>query len=168
MPNTFVKIQTVTVGSGGATSMDFNSIPSTYTDLVIKMSARTNRSLVVDGVNFSFNGSTSNFTGRYLEADGSQAYSATSTRLTGGGTGNTATAITFGSVDIYIPNYTSSNNKSFSSDSVAENNAAFGLLDLIGGLWSNTAAITSISLSPLFGTSFDQYTTATLYGIKNS
>ena len=40
MANTFEQITTVTVGSGGASSIDFTSIPQTYTDLVIKTSAR--------------------------------------------------------------------------------------------------------------------------------
>ena len=161
-------IQAVTVGAGGAASMEFTSIPSTYTDLLVKVSARTNRAAPVDGVNIAFNGSTSNFTGRYLESDGSSAYSGTSTRIAASAVGNTATASTFGNSDIYIPNYTSSNNKSFSGDTVTENNATPALADLIAGLWSNSAAITSIALTPLIGTTFDQYSTAYLYGVSNT
>ena len=168
MANTFVRIATVTVGSGGSASMGFTSIPSTYTDLLIKFSGRSNRSLVIDAVNLSFNGSTSSFTGRYLEGDGSTVISATSTRFAGAAPGNTATASTFGNVEIYIPNYTGSTNKSFSVDSVTENNATAAYADLIAGLWSNTSAITSIDLTPSVGTLFAQYSTATLYGIKNS
>ena len=37
MANTYVAIATVTVGSGGAASIDFTSIPATYTDLVVKL-----------------------------------------------------------------------------------------------------------------------------------
>jgi len=79
-----------------------------------------------------------------------------------------ATANTFGSWEAYVPNYTLSNNKSVSLDSVMENNATAAEQNLVAGLWSNTAAITSIKLLPLNGTAFKQYSTATLYGIKNS
>jgi hypothetical protein len=168
MANTYTLISSVTVGSGGAASMEFTSIPSTYTDLLIKVSARTNRALTVDGIIISFNGSTSSFTGLYLEADGSTASSSTSTRLAASAVGNTATASTFGNSNIYIPNYTSSNNKSFSGDTVTENNAVAALIDVIAGLWSNSAAITSITLSPSIGTLFSQYSTAYLYGISNA
>ena len=51
MANTFKKIQTVTVGSGGAASIDFTSIPQTYTDLKIVLSARTNRANATDEAN---------------------------------------------------------------------------------------------------------------------
>ena len=43
MPNTFTLIASSTVGAGGASSIDFTSIPSTYTDLVIKASLRSDR-----------------------------------------------------------------------------------------------------------------------------
>lgn len=166
-PN-MVAIQTVTVGAGGAASIDFTSIPQTYTDLNIVVSARTNRALTVDGIVININGSASNFSGRYLEADGVSAYSGTSTTIAGSASSANATASTFGNTSIYIPNYTSSNNKSFSVDTVAENNGTVGLLDFIAGLWSNTAAITSITLAPFGGTTFSQYSTATLYGITSA
>ena len=40
MAVTFTQIASVTVGSGGAASIDFTSIPSTYTDLCIKTSIK--------------------------------------------------------------------------------------------------------------------------------
>ena len=168
MPNTFTKIAAVTVGSGGAASMSFSSIPSTYTDLCVLTSARTNRAFPVDGISVNFNGSSSNFSSRYLEGFETSAYSATGTTFAGSASGNTATSDTFGNSLLYIPNYTSSNFKSFSADGAGENNGTNNLLNLVAGLWSNTSAITSITILPTTGTSFNQYTTATLYGIKNS
>jgi hypothetical protein len=41
MANTYEAIATVTVGSGGATDIEFTSIPGTYTDLLIKSSLRS-------------------------------------------------------------------------------------------------------------------------------
>ena len=91
--------------------------------------------------------------------------SSTPARLVGGLEGTGYTASTFGNAELYIPNYTSSNNKSFSADSVTENNATAAYSQLIAGLWSNVTAITSLSLAPSSGT-FVQHSTATLYGVK--
>jgi len=73
----------------------------------------------------------------------------------------------FSNGSLYIPNYTSSNYKSASSDDVTENNATTAFQYLEAWLWSNTAAITSLTLQPNLG-SFPQYSSASLYGIKNS
>ena len=45
MATTYTLISSVTVGSGGAASIEFTSIPSTYTDLVLKLSARSSRNV---------------------------------------------------------------------------------------------------------------------------
>jgi len=166
MANTFVKIASVTVGSGGAASMSFSSIPSTYTDLCVKISARTNRASIADAILASLNGSSSSFTWTLLEGDGVSAYSATgSTGLVGVANAATSTANTFSNCEFYVPNYAGSTNKSISVDSVIERNAgADTYADLAAVLWSNTSAINSITLTPSFG-SFVQYSTATLYGV---
>ena len=165
--NTLVKIQTVTVGSGGASSIDFTSIPQTYTDLVIKLSARFNSSNTL--VKITYNSNTSSYTRRQLVGENSSAssYSA-SDAFVAYIDGTDQTASTFSNTEIYIPNYTSSNYKSSSIDTVKENNSSTAwVAALNANLWSNTAAITSISLSDLSGTaSFVQYTTATLYGVS--
>ena len=170
MPDTFVKIASVTVGSGGASSIDFTSIPQTYTDLCIKLSARgTGTSNTwTQGVLYP-NGSSSNLS--YRAVYGVFGTTTGSETGTGGGAwfGTTVnnTANTFATNEIYIPNYTSSAYKSYSTDSATENNATSNYMALIASLWSSTAAITSIELK--FPTvDFVQYSTATLYGIKNS
>jgi hypothetical protein len=167
MPVTYKKIASVTVGSGGAANIEFTSIPGTYTDLVIKFSTRvdTNDSTRVD---FSFNGSTSNFTNRWLFGNGSTASSFTNF---GRGAGQSSvlgdTASTFSNNDVYIPNYAGSTNKSYSADGVTETNGSQAYQSLIAGLWSDTAAITSVRLTPGVG-NFVQHSTATLYGIEKS
>ena len=60
MADTFVKIATVTVGSGGAATIDFSSIPSTYTDLCIKHSLRNGSINVSNAIRLTINGSLSN------------------------------------------------------------------------------------------------------------
>ena len=168
---TYIQIgSTVTVGAGGAASIDFSSIPSTYTDLVIKGSFRVTVAGPVDGVKISFNGSTASFTNRSVAGNGSSAFSESTTaaRWVGLGAATGATASTFSNFEIYIPNYAGSTNKSFSADAVSENNATAGYNYLFAGLWSNTAAINQITLTPDTASSINQYSTATLYGISKS
>ena len=171
MPDTFIKIASVTVGSGGASTISFSSIPSTYTDLCLKVSLRVTESNTVGSVGVTFNGSTSSYTNRRLFGTGSSAISDSfGTGFIYIGSVNAATSLSsvFSNGELYVPNYASSNNKSTSADLVQENNITEGYQFLMAGLWSNTAAITSITLSPASTFSFVQYSTATLYGIKSS
>lgn len=167
MPNTFVKIQTVTVGSGGAATIDFTSIPQTYTDLKLVTSARHTEASVSNDILITINSSTANFTARRGYATGTGVGSDTNSRGVGVTVGASATASVFGNNEAYFPNYTSGNFKSFSADIVGENNAALSFTFLVANLWSTTSAITSITLTANGG-NFVQYSTATLYGIKSS
>jgi hypothetical protein len=156
-------ISTVTVGLGGAASIDFNSISGSYTDLKLYVSCKP--STAGEGyILISLNGSSSNFTGRQLEGNGAAASSATYTvgRI---GVHSGSTWGGFTNNEIYIPNYSGSTTKSLSGDSVTEQNATTSYQDLFATLWTNTAAITSISLSTASTVSFAQHSTASLYGI---
>lgn len=165
MATTFTKIADYTVGSGGASDITFTTIPSTYTDLVLKVSLRS--TLGGDYFLFSFNNTSANFSSRYIYYENTSVSSATLARY--GGRINTtySTASTFANTEIYIPNYAGSTNKSYSSDSVSEENGAAAPGSLIAGLWSDTSAINQISLIPS-SANFAQYSTATLYGVKNA
>ena len=172
MANTYTLIASSTVGSGGAASIDFSSIPSTYTDLLIKTSMR---GVAVDTwiqVKVTFNGSTTGYTNKNLLGNGSAASSSSNnfTDSIGRGMlseGTNYTSNTFASSDFYIPNYTSSNYKSTSSEATTENNATASTMVLDAGLWSNTASINQITLTSDSG-NFAQYSTAYLYGISKS
>lgn len=173
MATTFTKIAATDVGAGGTAYIDFTVIPSTYTDLVIKVSGRTN--FATNSVAYAsisqINGSSTGLSIRYLLGDGSgtpASGSDSSNGIYGAISTNGNTANTFGSCEFYIPNYTGSTAKSVSVDGVSENNATFAEAWLAAGLWTGTAAITSLRLTPLQGTLFQQYTTATLYGVKNA
>jgi hypothetical protein len=169
MPTTYKKIATVTVGSGGAADIQFTSIPGTYTDLKVVYSLRSDRASAIDLVFVDLNGSATNKSHRELYGTGSIANSGNDTSLSlSYCAAANATASTFGNGEGYFPNYASSNNKSFSGDNVSENNATTAYQAMQANLWSNTAAITSIKIYPVLGTQFVQYSTATLYGIKNS
>jgi hypothetical protein len=169
---TYELIASNTVGSGGASSVTFSSIVSTYTDLVVKLSARSDFGAVSRSVYVTFNGSSTSYSDRYLQGDGSSPSSGSNS---GGGTkfyagectASTATSNTFANQEFYVPNYTTSNFKSVSADSVAETNGTTQYMSLIANLWSNTSAITSITLTLASGL-FVQNSTFYLYGIKNS
>jgi hypothetical protein len=160
------KIATVTVGSGGAASIDFTSIPGTMTDLMVVVSTRASDGYPDTGIWIQFNGSTSSYTRRtlYGTGDGGKA-STTASDIFFYSPATTATANTFGNSTFYIPNYAGSTNKSVSVDTVNENNAAYSLSGITAGLWSNTAAITSIKIVSATASNLLQYSTATLYGI---
>ena len=102
-----------------------------------------------------------------FKASTAASNSATQPWIGAGVNDSSFTASVFASSEIYIPNYTSANNKSFSANSVNENNGTTTNMALNSNLWSNTSAITRITLDP-FGGDFAQYSTATLYGIKSS
>lgn len=168
MANTFELIASSTVGAGGAASIDFTSIPNTYTDLNLVFSLRSSALASSENIYVTFNGSTSSFSARWMYGDGSTIGNSTSGRIIGFGTAANNTANTFGTTSLYIPNYAGSNNKSYSADTVTENNATLAYTGLIAGLWSNTAAISSISIVPQTAPLFVQYSTAYLYGVKNA
>ena len=165
---TFTQIgSAVTVGAGGAASIDFSSIPSTYTDLVVVLSLRS-----ADGndyAGFKLNNNASSYTSRQLYGTGSAAGSTSRTDfyMTGLMTPSSATASTFNNTSVYIPNYAGSSNKSISRDSVSETNATATLATLEAFLWSNSAAINQITIVHPSST-FVQYSTAYLYGVSNA
>jgi len=170
MANTYTLIEAKNLTST-TTSVTFTSIPATYTDLLLKVSARTNITQVAWSLRTNFNSSTSNYTNRILTGSGSAASSGTeSAPYAGAIPGANATASTFSNTELYIPNYTSSNYKSYSVDAVSENNATEAYAQLIDGLWSDTTAISSIKLELTGATpnDFVAYSSFYLYGIKNS
>jgi hypothetical protein len=160
-----VLVSTVTVGAGGAASIEFTGIPQSGTDLLLVFSLRSDNS--DDNVKVTLNGSTTGFTNRYLLGTGSSAVSGTvNGRFVGETSISGQTASTFGNSQVYFPNYTSSANKTWSADGVNENNATAATQLLVAGLWSNTAAITSIGLSVTGN--FVQHSTASLYTITKA
>jgi len=163
-----IPISTVIVGSGGAASINFTFIPQIYTDLFVKVSPRNTGSGAGDSsFLIEFNGLSSGYTGKTIYSNGSSAsgFNETTPSLYGNVV-SSWTANTFGNNEIYIPNYTSSNNKSFSADGVGENSATRSDISLSGYLWSNTSPITSIAIKSYASFTFAQYSSATLYGIR--
>lgn len=157
----------VTVGAGGAAAITFSAIPATFTDLIIKLSGRS--TLTNIGVVLKPNGVTTSISTKNLEGTGSAVSSYSSTNIVGYMPPSTSTANTFGNLEIYIPNYAGSTFKLISSDAVNENNATGAFSVLTSWLWSDTAAITSITLaSDGASNNFAEYSTAYLYGVSNA
>jgi hypothetical protein len=168
MANTFFKIASATVGSGGASNIDFSSIPDTYTDLVLKISARTTRAVYTDAISLSLNGVATNQTSRYLSGNGATLLGGDLTSFRTQANGTSSTSSTFGNSEFYIPNYAGSINKSASSDGASENHAVDADIWLVQNLWSSTAVINQITITNLNSATFVEHTTAVLYGINKS
>ena len=171
MATTYKLISSVTVGSGGAADITFSSIPSTYTDLLLKVSLRCASTEQWSKLEFNGTSYLTNWNMLYLQGNGATVVSGTqgdsyySVMMTS----STETASTFGNAEVYIPNYASSNNKTVSIDHVTENNATTAYANLTALRWSNSAAITSIKLSSSSGSNnYAEYSTAYLYGISNA
>ena len=159
-----IETKTLTVA---ATSIGFTAIPQIFTDLVLFYSLRdtgTNSVFRVFETALSLNGLTTDFTCRTVFGDGSAAGLFAATRFSGWHPDAAATGNTFGNTWLYIPNYRGSTNKSYSIEQVSENNETVTRMSIVAGLWSNTAAITSLTLTTN-GTNLAIGSTASLYGI---
>ena len=176
---TMTLIQSYTVGAGGVSSITFGTglpggiIPNTYTDLKLVWSGRSTAATTTLGPELFFNTTETSAQIRFANNNGT-SINVNDTNIGAGqgeagyAPGSSSTANTFGNVEIYIPNYNSTNNKSYSIDIADETNASSGIyLGFHAGIINLTSAITSIKIQDTSG-SFVQYSTFYLYGIKNS
>jgi len=174
-PNSYESIATAT-GTGSSDVITFNSIPQTYAHLQIRAISRQNSggNASRDGW-FAFNGdtSTSNYYDHWVEATGSTVAAGD------GGGGNAYTILhrmTQGSaaasnmmgvviVDIHDYSSTSKNKTIRYFSGVEDNNTIYSTLDIGSGLWANTAAITSMTITIPNG-NYNTQSVFALYGIK--
>jgi hypothetical protein len=168
MANTYTLIEAQTLAST-ASSVTFSSIPATYTDLMLRVSARTDAD---DTSLVTFNGTTSGYSITRLNGNGATATStrsssAASIAARGINNATGTTANTFSNAEFYIPSYTVSQNKPLSSFGTPEDNATNVFMSAGASLWQNTAAITSINLAAQGG-NYVSGSSFYLYGIKNS
>jgi hypothetical protein len=173
MPSTYQFISS-TILTTSATTITLSSIPSTFTDLVVKFMVRMDTGGTNDQMRFRFNGvTTSSYAYTHLRGDGSGAisYSPNTTETSAYGTvvnGNTATSNTFSNGELYIPSYNSSTQKPSSIFTSMENNSATSYITVAANLGTATTAISSIGFFSLNGTDFMAGSSFYLYGIKNS
>lgn len=166
MPN-LIPISTITVGSGGSGSIQFTSIPQSYTDLLVKYSFRNTTSNGTVYVYYNDNTTAANYTYKQAYGNGtSGTYDSQSEAFFGVINRSTYTTNTFSNGDIYIASYTNSLfNKLASAEAVSENNSTEAIASIWGRFWNQTSSITSIKFVPYIGT-FDQYSSVSLYGIR--
>lgn len=176
MPNTFELIAATTLSSPAST-IDFTSIPSTYTDLCLQFSIRatnSSSSRAEDTLVVALNNDTTggNYTVRYMRGNGSSVGSAAASGYSGSYAGefngSTSTANTFTNGMIYLPNYAGSKNKAFSIDIVQEANSTTAYMQMHANVWNNTAAVNRLTFSNYNSNTFATYSTAYLYGVKNA
>lgn len=168
MPNTYTLISATTLSSSAST-VTLSSIPSTYTDLHLVCSLRSDYSSATNNAYCYFNSSDGG-TAKLIYGNGSTVNNINinyNESYIGGINAATSTSNTFTNFSLYIPNYLSSNYKSSSEDSVTENNATQAFSFLAARAWEYTAAVTSITFRLQFST-YAVGSTFYLYGIKNS
>jgi len=174
----FDSIATTTL-STTASSITFSSIPATYKHLQIRLFAQTNRATYCrDSVNMRFNSdSGSNYADHSLYGDGANAgagANTTQTLISAGTIGTSAvlSSLMFGVRVIDVLDYANTSKyKTVRSIGGLDMNGTGtggvgGLVDLNSGLWQSSTAVTSITFTPAVGTTFNQYTSAALYGVK--
>jgi hypothetical protein len=160
---TYTLIAHTELGSAQA-NITFSSIPATFTDLQLVISARMSDSAFYAGYRININGVQTNFSRRALYGDGSSAASDSQTSVFFNAVGGAATANIFTSNSLYIANYRAAVPKSMSYETILENNATTSLQLMGAGLWNVNDAITSLQLVGE-GSNFLQFSSATLYGI---
>lgn len=169
----FEHIETVTVGSGGAASVTFSSIASTYKHLQIRGITRSTASAIAAEVYVRLNSDTgSNYVAHWVYGNGSNAFSggsATSTTVmrviqTSAANG---TASCFGAFVADLLDYSStSKNKTLRTLAGYELNTTDGSIGLNSGLWmNNTTAVNAVTVSLSSG-NLAQHSTISLYGVK--
>jgi hypothetical protein len=159
------KVAEITVGSGGAASIEFTNIPQTGKDLLCVLSGRIDDNSVSQAF-ITFNSNDSNYSWLQLGGNGSSVFSNSNTNKLWLRVNNPdQTASTFSSSALYVANYISAANKSLSIDAVRENNATAGIQEILAGQWADTSAITAIALATSTG-QFIQHSTASLYIIS--
>ena len=174
MPSSRQLISSQVLTSSAAT-VTFSAIPGTFKDLVLRISARTDQNSTTAFLTYYLNaGGTGLQSESYLGAGGSTTETGRTSNSNGGIgsggfislSGNTSTSNTFGSAEIYIPSYTASRNKATGNVGMGETNATAIQMGITAGLWRNTAAVTTIALSPS-GSNFLSGSSFYLYGLAN-
>lgn len=174
----FESIATVSVGSGGSASVEFTSIPNTFTHLQIRYIARTNRGTfgvesfkINVGVSSADTGA--NYTRHFLLGDGSSAAAYADTSATyweGVNDLGTTTGGSFGAGVIDILDYANTNKyktmrKLGGVDVNGTVGGVGGAISLVSSVWMSTSAIGYIKIAGMLN-NLQQYSHFALYGIK--
>ena len=171
----FESIATVTVGSGGSSSITFSSIPATYAHLQIRALGRSTRANTNDSVAARFNSDTTGYgtTGHVLYGNGSSV-SASSDWISGSSNyayigeicGDNAGTNIFGVFVTDILDYANTNKYKTVRLLGGHDRNGGGTINLGSSFWEDTSAISSITLTVTGD--WKQYSHVALYGIKSA
>lgn len=165
-PAGFDSIATVTVGSGGASSVEFTSIPGTYTHLQIRYFATKSAN---GSIYFTVNNSTTGnkYDRHTMYGDGSSvgAEALVNSNSVDVQTGNNTS--NFGITIIDILDYANTNKNKVIRALTGRDNNGSGIIYYQSGSWRDTSAITSIKFTP-DSTNLVQYSHFALYGIASA
>jgi hypothetical protein len=167
----YESIATVTVGAGGAATVSFTSIVGTYKHLQIRSIQRNTTSGTGTQIGLvQFNSDTgTNYSRHNLVGNGSTASASATTSTTGvymgvmPQAGDTANA--FGASVMDILDYSNTNKYKTTRTLEGLDTNGGGEANFRSGSWRNTAAITSIVITPT-SNNFAQYSSFALYGVK--
>ena len=161
----FESIATTTVGAGGSGGIDFTSIPSTFTHLQLRYVWRSSNSAEVS-IGFNSDGNTNNYYRHLIYASGGgiAAYAQQNANSFGGY--QDPVANTFCGAIVDILDYTNTNKYKTVRTSWGIDTSGSGWQGLSSGLWKNTNAISSISLTVSGGSGIAQHSHFALYGIR--
>lgn len=170
--NSYESIATVSVGSGGASSITFSSIPQTFTHLQLRYISKDARNNSDNSpVDLRFNGSSATaYNKHFMEANGtttsaSSELNQTFIRLEGAGNLAPTQAFGIGVTEILDYASTSKTKTILQVAGIEKGGAGFSRINT--GQWFSTNAINSITLTPLVP-NFSQYSHFALYGIKEA
>jgi len=167
----YESIATVSIGSGGAATATFSSIPSTYKHLQVRLITRNDRANTLDGLYMRFNSdSGTNYSDHFLRGSGSavdaNADVSSAYMLMGTVPASSATASVFAGGVIDVLDYANTNKYKTVRNLLGYDANGSGYVGLFSGNWRSTSAVISITLGSTNGSGFLQYSSFALYGIK--
>lgn len=173
----YVLLKSEVVGSGGASTFTLSDIPQDYTDLLLLTNIKPDLSGADPRLAYQFNGSQSNYSAWNWYAllpspgigNGSESTisigGTTYGRLSGSDWQEVGfDSAVFPTMEMYIPNYTSTLKKAFTVESATGNTSTTSQIYLMGGYWNDSSAITSITFA-ITANNIAEHTTFDLYGI---
>ena len=163
--NSYESIATVTVGSGGTSTITFSSIPSTYKHLQIRGISKTSATSG-GSIGMTFNADTaSNYSMHGLTGNGSSAsaYGFSDTKIYIGYGAQDTTY--FNAIIIDVLDYADTNKYKTSRNLMGLDTNGGGIVGLLSGSWRSTSAVSTITLTPQ-SANFAEYSSFALYGIK--
>ncbi len=165
--NSYESIATVTVGSGGSSSISFTSIPATYTHLQIRYMTLFSQADYSGYIQFNSD-TASNYVWHRILGTGSSILAQNATSQGNGivGIGAASSTNTPGGGVVDILDYANTNKFKTVKDLSGTDANGNGYIQFVSSLWRSTSAITSIQLSTASGV-YNQYSQFALYGIKS-